>query len=67
MSYEPTLDVLSIFLGKLIMAPTQDPRDPVGDNPTDNPRRSSAKKRRQAARRYERDLEGSRWERDKKD
>lgn len=40
----------------------KDPRDPVGKNPTERARRSSAGKRRQEANRLEKDLKGSRWE-----
>lgn len=40
----------------------KDPRDKVGKNPTGNETRSSAGKRRQAARKFERDLNGSRYE-----
>lgn len=36
-----------------------DPRDMIGRNPTERPRRSSSGQRRKAARRLERDLEGT--------
>lgn len=39
-----------------------DPRNKVGQNPTGNPTRSSAKKRRQAAGKLERDLKGTKYE-----
>lgn len=39
-----------------------DPRDPVGQNPTGRERKSSARSRGKAARRMERDLEGSPYE-----
>lgn len=40
----------------------KDPRDMVGQNPTGRERKSSAGKRRQAARRLDRDLEGTEYE-----
>ena len=39
----------------------KDPRDPVGQNPTGNPRKSSAGKRRQEERKLEKDLKNSKW------
>jgi hypothetical protein len=41
---------------------TPDPRDPVGKNPTGRERRSSGRSRRKAARRLEKDLEGTPFE-----
>jgi hypothetical protein len=38
-----------------------DPRDMVGNNPTGQVRRSSGRKRRQAARKMDRDLAGTDW------
>ncbi len=40
----------------------RDPRDTVGQNPTGRERKSSARSRGKAARRLERDLEGSQYE-----
>jgi hypothetical protein len=40
----------------------RDPRDPVGQNPTGRPRKSSSKKRRQAANKMDRDLKDTEWE-----
>lgn len=39
-----------------------DQRDKVGKNPTGRERKSSAGKRRQEARKIDRDLEGTQWE-----
>lgn len=39
----------------------KDPRDPVGQNPTGRPRKSSAGERRQEATKLERELSGTRW------
>ena len=53
---------MGIFKKKPDPAPSGgDPRDPVGQNPTERPRRSSAGKRRQAAAKAEKDLKGTRW------
>jgi hypothetical protein len=45
----------------------EDPRDPVGQNPTGRPRRSSAGSRRKAEQKMERDLGGTRWGRKTKE
>ena len=39
----------------------KDPRDPVGKNPTGRERRSSAGKRRQAERKLDKDLDGTKY------
>jgi hypothetical protein len=45
----------------------KDPRDTVGDNPTGRPRKASAGQRRKVARKLERDLNDSPYEKPKKD
>jgi hypothetical protein len=40
----------------------QDPRDRVGKNPTERERKSSAGSRRKAARKADKDLKGTKWE-----
>lgn len=40
----------------------KDPRDTVGDNPTGRPRKASAGRRRKVARKLDRDLRGTPYE-----
>ncbi len=40
----------------------EDPRDPVGQNPTGRPRKSSAGKRRQEKRKMDRTLKNTQWD-----
>lgn len=42
-----------------------DPRDPVGQNPTGRPRKSSAGSRRKAVRKMDRNLKNTKWEGEK--
>lgn len=44
----------------------QDPRDPVGKNPTGRARKSSAGSRRKAEKKLDKDLEGTQWQDPKK-
>lgn len=42
--------------------PAKDPRDMVGQNPTGRERKSSSRARRKAARKADKDLKGTPWE-----
>jgi hypothetical protein len=50
------------LIKKLLNVAGHDPRDMVGENDKGRPRKSSAKKRRQAERKMLRDLDGTPWE-----
>lgn len=54
-------------MGLFSRKPAEDPRDTVGNNPTGRARKSSARARRKASRRVERDLKGTQWEKPEED
>jgi len=59
---------MAIFKKKPETPPGQgakDPRDPVGNNPTGNARKSSAGRRGKAERKLEKDLKGTEFEKKK--